>query len=366
MKPQERFDAFRNRLESSLIEREDEISAALVGLLTKQNVFFCGEPGTGKSMLANMLGKWMGGAVFTIQLNKHTAQEELFGALDPQALLKGIYRRNTKGKLPEATVAIVDEIWNASSAIANTLLELFNERVYRNNGSIIQCPLRSVISASNHTPHSYEGGKELSAMFDRFLIRKMVVPVMTDEGQRRLLWDNLSQDVGPEYVLSTDDLDEACRQVKQTKWNKAAKECYEEILAEIKKEGIVPGDRRKRLSVEVGKATAWLEGKDAVDPEHLEMFSHTLWRDPEGQPQKVAKVVARLACPNNLIINQLTEEVAEIMGKNNLDNLEVTAENVKKLGEIDDRLREIDSRKAKAARAYVASQRVLISQRWAR
>jgi MoxR-like ATPase len=66
----------------------------------------------------------------------------------------------------------------AHSAILNTLLGILNEGVYAGK----QCPIRCVIGASNELPES----EELDALYDRFLIRKEVLPV-SDEGLVTLL-----------------------------------------------------------------------------------------------------------------------------------------------------------------------------------
>ncbi len=48
--------------------------------------------------------------------------------------------------LPEATVAFVDEIFKANSAILNTLLTLLNERLFDNGASRVRVPLVCMVS----------------------------------------------------------------------------------------------------------------------------------------------------------------------------------------------------------------------------
>ena len=49
-------------------------------------------------------------------------------------------------------------------------------------------PLKLCVAASNEWP-SPETGKELSALFDRFLFRKTVRPILSAAGRKRLLWE---------------------------------------------------------------------------------------------------------------------------------------------------------------------------------
>lgn len=93
---------------------------------------------------------------------------KLLNGFQLKELEQGIYKRNTSGKLPEAHVSFLDEIFKANSAILNSLLTLINERLYYNNGGPVQTPLISVIGSSNEYPEEGEG---LEALFDRFLIR---------------------------------------------------------------------------------------------------------------------------------------------------------------------------------------------------
>jgi len=72
--------------------------------------------------------------------------------------------------LPEAEIAFLDEIFQGSSAILNTLLGILNERVFRRGHTQLRCPLRICVGASNSLPTD----ESLAAFADRFLVRVFV------------------------------------------------------------------------------------------------------------------------------------------------------------------------------------------------
>jgi MoxR-like ATPase len=82
-------------------------------------------------------------------MTRFTTPEELFGPVSVQGLKADQYRRVTAGKLPEAPLAVLDEIFKANSAILNALLTLMNERQFDNGGQRVSVPLISLFGASN-------------------------------------------------------------------------------------------------------------------------------------------------------------------------------------------------------------------------
>ncbi len=170
-------------LEDGLVERGPVVRLALLAALAGEHTLLVGPPGTAKSQLARRLHlAFAGGKYFERLLTRFTVPEELFGPLSIRALEEDRYERQTAGFLPQATIAFVDEVFKANSAILNALLTLLNEREFDNGPRREPCPLISVIGATNAVPDDEVG----EAFFDRFLVRLPVAPV-SGAGFRALL-----------------------------------------------------------------------------------------------------------------------------------------------------------------------------------
>ncbi|ACJ74987.1 MoxR protein [Thermosipho africanus H17ap60334] len=162
-------------LKNIILNKDDVIDAISCGFLTQTNVLLIGEPGTAKSLVINEFAKLMGfdieNGYFHYLLTKFTEPSEVLGPLNISELKKGKYVINTKNKLPEANVVFLDEVFNANSAILNSLLTLINEKklllgdIYKSLDDLIV-----IYGATNHTPTD----PLLKAFYDRFPIRVLV------------------------------------------------------------------------------------------------------------------------------------------------------------------------------------------------
>ena len=352
---QEKFLTTRRELSAALIERDEEVDLALTALVAQENLLLVGPPGCAKSLLLDSLMAWLRARRFSILLTKFSVPEEIVGPISLAALKEDRYRRVTTGKLPEAEVGFIDEIWKASSAILNTLLKILNERVFENDGELVKVPLKLCVAASNEWPPP-DSGKELAALLDRFLFRKTVRPIVSGAGRQRLLWHRdhtprLSTSITPAEV------EQAHEDAMRLPWTDQSREMFETILRELAREGVQPGDRRQYKSVSACQAFAYVSGNDCVEPGNLEVLAHVLWDTPEEQPEKVAQVVARIANPTGMRINQLLLECEQVLAATDVRQLAQAATATAKLQEIDKKLAALKGDvRLERARAYLREQ----------
>lgn len=353
---QAKFAQVRRDLAAALIEREDEIDLCLTALVAREHVLLVGPPGCAKSLLLDSILAWAGGAKFVMLLTKFSMPEECFGPVSLTGLKEDRYVRITTGKLPEADFAFLDEIWKASSAILNTLLRILNERTFdAGDGLLRPVPLKLCVAASNEWP-SPETGKELSAIFDRFVFRRAVRPILSQTSRKRLLWE---RDHTPRLAstITSSELEQAHRDAMALPWSEAGRDALEAVLRELVKEGVQPGDRRQFKAVGAAQAFAWLNGAPEVEPEHLEVLAHVLWEHPEEQPEKCAQVISRVANPVGMRVTQLLLEVEQVLAAADVRNLAEAAKAAAKLAEIDRQLGELTGNgRVDRARAYLKEQ----------
>lgn len=161
-------------LEHGLVERCQAVRLCFLSALAGEHTLLIGPPGTAKSELARRLHTvFRDASYFERLLTRFSVPEEMFGPLSIKALEEDRYERHTAGFLPEASIAFIDEVFKANSAILNALLTLLNEREFDNGAGRQLCPLISAVGATNDVPED----EVADAFFDRFLVRLPVAPV---------------------------------------------------------------------------------------------------------------------------------------------------------------------------------------------
>ena len=344
MRTQEKITKFHNALSASLIERDEEATCVLVALLCKQHCLLVGGPGEAKTLLAHRVADFIRSSeTFEAQVNKFTEPDELFGMFSLNKMKEDEYIRLTGGMLPQAEIAYIDEVFNGSSAILNTLLSIMNERRFRNGKRWIDCPLKLMIGTSNKYPNG-DGNKELKAMFDRFLLRRTVKPISRRSNVSRLLWGDLNLSLPDEHKLSDGELEDAQAAVSAMEWDDDAKQAYEEIIFESRRSGINPSGRRLRQCVTAASAYAYLSNCPEVSQDHLGILADCLWVDPsDDQRRELTSVITKIASPSDLVCNSLMLEVDQIVDAIDTSDVAATSGSIKKLENIGKRLRKLGS-----------------------
>lgn len=286
----ENLAAVRRELRSLLIERAELVDGVLLGALARQHVLVLGPPGTAKSMLAREVCRRLTGKrYFEWLLTKFTTPEELFGPVSLSALESGRYERITEGKLPEAHVVFLDEVFKASSAILNALLTVLNERRFHQGATAIDVPLEVMLAASNELPEE----DELEALYDRFLLRFTVGYIEHDHHFLELL--HLGREgAEPGAVLAPGELAELQAKVAQIAVPDPVLHDLVELRKKLTTEGVIASDRRYRQALSVLKASALLDGRDRVEAGDLRWMEHVLWSDPEERAA-VSRVLSTIA-----------------------------------------------------------------------
>jgi MoxR-like ATPase len=261
------INTFKAELERPFVGREEEALVITLALMTAEHAILVGEPGTAKSALARRAADLLKARFFKYLLTKFTEPDELLGPLDIQAFKEGRYARIMKNKLPDAEIAFLDEIFNASSAILNTLLTLLNERVVYDGFNEIKVPVWSVIAASNSVPED----PEYQALYDRFLLRHFVKPVSEDKWERLLdaAWRiEVEGYRASQPVLTMSDLAEIHSLVLKVDVSRI-KQVLVKIYAELEDQGVHLTDRRKGKALKVIAAHSLLSGRTVSTEEDL-------------------------------------------------------------------------------------------------
>jgi len=270
---------FKEELSKPFVGREEEALVITLAVTTAEHAILVGEPGTAKSAMARRAADLIKARFFKYLLTRYTDPDELFGPLDIASLREGKYVRITTNRLPEAEIAFLDEIFNASSAILNTLLTLMNERILYDGYREIQVPLWTLISASNTVPDE----PEYRALYDRFLLRHFVKPVSEDKWEALLdaVWRIEREGYrAPEPLFSINELKEIYSAVFSVDLSDIKSKLVK-LYAAIEDQGVHISDRRKGKALKVIAAHSLLHGRTRVAEEDLIVLKYIAPQTPE-------------------------------------------------------------------------------------
>lgn len=274
---------FRSALNAATLERADVIDGLLSCLISKQNAFLLGAPGTGKSdLIRNICAGVADAKYFGYLLTPTTDPSEVFGPVAVTKLLQDEYQRDTEGYLPSAHVAFLDELFRGSSAILNSLLTLLNERTFNNGKTTIITPIQSIVAATNSWPDE----ESLQAFSDRFLFRPTVECLKRPASKRILDQWALGVVKRPTIKphLSLDDLFDLQKECEDVEVTEEFLDKFNSVWELLAQRNLTISDRRRVQILKFLRAWALVQGDDALHPEHMHnSLIHIIYTTPDDQ-----------------------------------------------------------------------------------
>lgn len=315
LNPRSQIDSLLKTITQGLYEKDHILAIALLCAVSGESVFLLGPPGTAKSEVSRRLKMIFKDAkAFEYLMSRFSTPDEIFGPVSIQKLKsEDTYERKVAGFLPDATIVFLDEIWKAGPAIQNALLTVINEKIYQNGTHTLRVPMKCLIAASNELPAEDEG---LEALWDRFLVRVVSNCIENEKTFYRML----TMSEMPTISVS-DDLLVTDEQYRSWQTAMSVIDVPEGILLAItsirkalakagKQEGVAPldyyiSDRRWRKVIHLLRASAFLNGRAAIDYSDLLLLYHTLWN-------KVECIETVLTMVSQAVISDLESDTAAI------------------------------------------------------
>jgi len=323
-------------LNQNLYGKEEAVRLALLSAVAGESIFFLGLPGTAKSMISRRIasafsdfyedGKFNTekGGYFEYLMNEFSTPDEICGPVDLSALNEkpSRYTRETKGYLPSAKVAFLDEIWKSGPAILNTLLPIVNERIFHNGSEIEKVPLVSLAAASNELPEKNRG---LDALWDRFILRVLVNPVsneedffkVVDEGSNKEL---ISTAELTAVLLSISDVKSWQAEIDKIELGSEAKNVITAIRKELVRrnndtnhkgdETYYVSDRRWKRIVHLLKTSAFLNGRDSVDLMDCSLIEYCIW-NTDKQQRETSEIIEKILKQNGISFNLDIDDIKD-------------------------------------------------------
>jgi MoxR-like ATPase len=289
-------------LNAKYLERADVIDGMLVSVLIGQHCLLLGDPGTGKSALStDLLGFCFKpddeDAYFECLMSDSLPPDELFGQYKLSSLRADRYERQVSGRLPSCRFAMLDEIFKCSTVL-KTLFKLLNERVFYNDGRIVNTRLNTVVGASNELP---EDGEGLEALWDRFLLRYWVFPL--SPANRSVLRRQRAAGERPGLTtqITLEELTLLQKGVQSIRYSSDADDLLmkleESLTIASGKESALkrPSDRRSCQFVDLLKGYAYLCGDNEVTEEHFSILQFALWEESPDEMHRIKKLISKLS-----------------------------------------------------------------------
>ncbi len=311
----ENLEDLKTYLKSNFVEMDHAIRAILMGLAARVHVFLLGPPGTAKSHLADLICDALDLKSFRFLFTDETKFKDIFGIQSIQGLKQDKDILITDGKLPQAEIAYLDEIWKANASVVNMLLWALRDGTFTNGGQRVKMPLVFAIGCSNEIPED----STRRAIYDRLLIREEVKDIEMAENFRKVL----DRGGNPPPKVPQVEVEGLWNAQMSVKTPDEIKDAMVDLREKMHEAGVRSSNRRWLESVNVLKASAALEGRDSVESQDLEALSSVLWHQPEERVT-IRQLILGMTDPGLAKVLELLDGAREELEKLRQENKQLT------------------------------------------
>lgn len=290
------------------------IQGGWVALIARQHLLMVGEPGTAKSMLARDFSQRIADArYFEAMLTPTSEPTSIVGPKDFNAMRNGRHIHRVDGYLPTAHFAFLDEVLNASGALLDNTLAIFNERKFHQDGEAIDLPLWSVFMGTNQLSEQ----QRQAGWWDRIDQRHLVTDVADRDELGALIVEDIqrNRDGASNDEVATISLAElaaAHLQSLSLTIPDTTLQTLLDIRSHLNEEyNIRISARRMAKTMRAAMAQAYLNRHDEVEIGDLSIAAHMLWMTSD-HAHLVERAVYEYVGEDGGEISELVDSLREV------------------------------------------------------
>lgn len=311
------------------VERDELIKLMMLAITTGTNLLMLGPPGTAKSAITyELCGRIENAKYFQWMLNKTSDPSEILGPFSVKEMENDKFMRITTGKLPEAHIAFMDEVFKSNAPTLNALLTIMNEHMFYNDGKAVDVPLISMFGASNEPPED----ESLDAMYDRFIFR-MNVQYIHDAANKKRMHSNYVDNRAGLLGLAgktTITLEELLVLQQATRGVKVSKDIINKfirLISDLDRQAIHVSDRRQNECFKIMQGSAVLRGSNAVGLDDFRSLIYVLWEKEEHIPI-IESTILKMVNPYDDRFKELKENFNQV--KTDIESITDSSQKSKK------------------------------------
>ena len=311
------------------VERDELVKLMLLAITTGTNLLMLGPPGTAKSAITYELCERIENAnYFQWMLNKTSDPSEILGPFSVKEMENDKFMRITAGKLPEAHIAFMDEVFKSNAPTLNALLTIMNEHIFYNDGKAVDIPLISMFGASNEPPED----ETLDAMYDRFIFRMNLAYIHDAANKKRMHSNYLDKRAGLLNMVNktTITLEELKVLQNATLTVKVPKDIINKfirLINDLDKQAIHVSDRRQNECFKVMQGSAVLRGSNVVGLDDFKSLVYVLWEREEHIPL-IESTILKMVNPYDDRFKELKNNFQQV--KSDIESITDSSQKAKK------------------------------------